>query len=82
MTESRQSHIEKIASMVMPKGPPPERLSDTEKAIVIDHLLRAWEENPEQRLGQLFANIANAPGNDPYYISDELLAARIKEYLK
>jgi hypothetical protein len=80
--DPRHAHIREIAKMVMPPGPPPERMSPTRKAEITDELCTAWINNSSQRLGQLIANIANAPGNDPYYIEDEDFAVKIKEYLK
>lgn len=49
-----------------------ERMEEMERILLALRL--AWEENPEQRLGQL---VVNALGRDPFHTGDEIAELRL-----
>jgi uncharacterized protein YihD (DUF1040 family) len=52
----------------------PQRIPKTLKK-----LEKIWKRNPELRFMQLIANIFK---DDPYYVEDDVLIARLEEYYK
>jgi len=45
---------------------------------IIEIITRLWKNNPDLRLGQLFCNVV--PGENLYYISDEMLVETLKDF--
>jgi hypothetical protein len=46
--------------------------------IVIEELRNLWKTIPDFRFAQLFMNLVETP--DPFYMEDEFLLKRIREY--
>lgn len=51
----------------------PERITE-----VLEELERVWRKNPDWRLGQVIGNVIR-PSNDPFYIEDDKMLARLKK---
>lgn len=48
--------------------------------VVIEELRSLWKSIPDYRFAQLFMNLVETP--DPFYMEDEYLIKRIREYKK
>lgn len=51
-----------------------------QKRAVVERILRAWEQMPEQRLGQLIVN--SVGGGDPFYAEDNVLVQFVEYYAR
>lgn len=60
-------------------------LTATQKRVVLDRVLAAWEARPEQRLGQLLTNTFGVTGPESaalFYVEDEALADGLERYVR
>ena len=47
---------------------------------ILKEVEKAWEKNPDLRLGQFLLNLFPFYSVDLYYIEDEVLAKKLKEF--
>lgn len=49
---------------------------------IADDLTHCWIKSPDLRLGQIISNVMRSCGTDLFYIEDEDLIRKIKDYFK
>lgn len=49
---------------------------------ILNQIQQAWATFPDLRLGQLIINVATKNHKDPYYIEDEELVERMRDFVR